>query len=85
MNSKEQKRMMLHALGEPLQRPPEGGKCYRNYYYDLKRNKEWEELCTLGLAIAREVPVEVGGGIYYHLTKKGIIVATDGKYSEESR
>lgn len=73
--------LMLHALGEPLQDPPENGKVYRNYYITTTRDPAGESLVARGLMTFHSLH---DNRYLYKCTTRGIIAATGGKYQEET-
>ena len=57
---------MKHAIGNKVSKNP-----YRNYFNTGTPDPSWEELVLFGLATRRDNKKEMGG-VYYHLTEKGI-------------
>lgn len=68
----KEKRVMLHALGEPIDRPPVKGKPYRNYYFDLQENPIWEEIAKncycIGKTASAVIWILVGILVAYRYT-----------------
>jgi hypothetical protein len=64
----EQIQEMRHALGNKIKK-----NSHRNYFNTGTNSESWDELVCMGLAIKSTRAKELGG-VYYHVTDKGIEV-----------